>query len=43
MNNNNLILRTVNSPWTTPTADFTKNSVLSHINVDNNFIYLRVN
>ena len=41
MSNNNLILRTVNSPWTTPTADFTKNSVLSHTNVDNNFIYLR--
>ena len=41
MSNNNLILRTVNSPWTTPTTDFTKNSVLSHTNVDNNFIYLR--
>jgi len=41
MPNNNLILRTLISPWITPTPDTTKSSVLKHIDVDNNFIYLR--
>ena len=41
MPNNNLILRTLISPWITPTPDITKSSVLKHIDVDNNFIYLR--
>lgn len=40
MANNRLILRTLTSPWVSPT-DLTKNSVLSHEDVDNNFIYLR--
>jgi hypothetical protein len=41
MANNKLILRTLNSPWTYPTTDLTKNSVLTHQDVDNNFIYLK--
>ena len=41
MPNNNLIRRTLISPWITPTPDITKSSVLKHIDVDNNFIYLR--
>ena len=41
MPNNNLILRSVVSPWITPTPDFTRNSVLSFSDVDNNFIYLK--
>ena len=41
MANNKLILRTLNSPWTYPTTDVTKNSVLTHTDVDNNFIYLK--
>jgi hypothetical protein len=41
MANNKLILRTLNSPWIIPTPDFTKNSVLTHADVDNNFIYLK--
>jgi hypothetical protein len=41
MPNNNLILRTLISPWITPTPDFTRNSVLSFSDVDNNFIYLK--
>ncbi len=41
MSNNNLILRSVVSPWITPTPDFTRNSVLSFSDVDNNFIYLK--
>ena len=41
MPNNNLILRTLISPCITPTPDITKSSVLKHIDVDNNFIYLR--
>ena len=41
MPNNNLILRSVVSPWITPTPDFTRNSVLSFSDVDDNFIYLK--
>jgi hypothetical protein len=41
MPNNNLILRSVVSPWITPTPDFTRNSVLSFSDVDQNFIYLK--
>jgi len=41
MPNTNLILRSVVSPWITPTPDFTRNSVLSFSDVDNNFIYLK--
>ena len=41
MANTRLILRTLTSPWVTPVADITKNSVLSLDDVDNNFIYLR--
>ena len=41
MANNKLILRTLNSPWVYPTTDITKNSVLTHSDVDNNFIYLK--
>ncbi len=39
--NSNLILRVLNSPWITPEPDITKGSVLSHDDVDNNFIYLK--
>lgn len=35
--NNKLILRTLNSPYN----DTTKGSVLSHDDVDNNFIFLK--
>ena len=38
---NNLTLRTVNSPYIGNSADFTKNSVLTHKDVDNNFIFLK--
>jgi|AntRauMFilla1563_2_1112583.scaffolds.fasta_scaffold00830_8 hypothetical protein len=41
MANDKLILRTLNSPWLTPTPDFTKGTVLTHVELDNNFIYLR--
>ena len=41
MPNNRLILRKLESPWVTPVVDLTKNSVLTHDDVDNNFIYLR--
>ncbi len=41
MANNKLILRTLTSPWVYPTTDITKNSVLTHTDVDNNFIYLK--
>lgn len=41
MANNKLILRALNSPWTAPVPDITKNSVLTHADVDNNFIYLK--
>jgi len=39
--NNKLILRTLASPFVTPYTDITKGSVLSHADVDNNFIYLK--
>jgi len=39
--NNRLILRTLTSPFVTPYEDITKGSVLSHEDVDNNFIYLK--
>ncbi len=41
MPNNRLILRTLASPWTIPNQDITKGTVLTHDDVDNNFIYLR--
>ena len=41
MANNNLTLRTVNSPYIGNSADFTKNAVLTHKDVDNNFIFLK--
>jgi hypothetical protein len=41
MANNKLILRTLTSTWVYPTTDITKNSVLTHTDVDNNFIYLK--
>jgi hypothetical protein len=41
--NTNLILRTLYSPFSPPFGDFTKGSVLSHADVDNNFIYLKGN
>ena len=41
MANNRLILRTLNSPWIVPAPDVTKGSVLTHSEVDNNFIYLK--
>ena len=37
----NLILRTLNSPFVGNAPDFTRNSVLSHKDVDNNFIFLK--
>ena len=41
MANNNLTLRTINSPYVGNSADFTKKSVLTHKEVDNNFIFLK--
>lgn len=41
MANNRLILRTVNSPWVTSIPDLTKGSVLTHVELDNNFIHLK--
>jgi hypothetical protein len=41
MATNRLILRTLTSPWVTPISDITKGSVLTHADVDNNWIYLR--
>lgn len=41
MASNRLILRTVNSPWVTPIPDLTKGVVLTHVELDNNFIYLK--
>lgn len=41
--NNKLILRALTSPFPTPYSDTTKGSVLSHADVDNNFIYLKGN
>ncbi len=41
MANDRLILRSLISPWVTPIQDLTKSSVLTHDEVDNNFIYLR--
>jgi hypothetical protein len=40
MANNKLILRTLTG-WNIPYIDITKNSVLTHADVDNNFIYLK--
>lgn len=40
MANNKLILRTLTG-WNIPFADTTKNTVLTHADVDNNFIYLK--
>ena len=39
--NNKLILRALTSPFVTPYNDITKASVLSHADVDNNFIFLK--
>jgi hypothetical protein len=39
--NNKLILRTLNSGFPTPFQDTTLSSVLSHADLDNNFIYLK--
>tara|TARA_R110000772_G_scaffold17946_3_gene49848 strand:+ start:3592 stop:5622 length:2031 start_codon:yes stop_codon:yes gene_type:complete len=41
MANNKLILRSLQSPWVTPTSDVTKGSVLTHAELDDNQIYLR--
>lgn len=41
MANNKLILRTLNSGFPTPFQDTTLGSVLTHGDVDNNFIYLK--
>jgi hypothetical protein len=41
MPNNKLILRTLTSPWGAPFTDFTKNSVLTFQDLDNNQIYLK--
>lgn len=41
MANNKLILRTLNSGFPTPFQDTTLGSVLSHADLDNNFIYLK--
>ena len=41
MSNNKLILRTLTSPWGAPFTDFTKNSVLTFQDLDNNQIYLK--
>ena len=41
MASNRLILRVVNSPWILPITDITKGSVLTHVDLDNNLIYLR--
>ena len=41
MANKFLFLRAVNSPFVGNAADITKNSVLSHSDVDNNFIFLK--
>ena len=41
--NNKLILRALTSPFPSPYGDITKGSVLSHADVDNNFIYLKGN
>lgn len=48
MANNKLILRAVTSPWNIPTPyranpipDFTKGSVLTHFELDNNQLYLK--
>ena len=41
MPNNKLILRALNSSFPTPFQDITLGSVLSHADVDNNFIYLK--
>ena len=41
--NDKLILRTVSSPFLTPYDDNTKGNVLSHTELDNNFIYLKGN
>tara|TARA_R110002050_G_scaffold79261_5_gene169354 strand:- start:1294 stop:3462 length:2169 start_codon:yes stop_codon:yes gene_type:complete len=41
MANNRLILRTLNSPWLVPLPDVTKGSVLTHAELDNNFLYLK--
>ena len=41
MANKFLFLRTLNSPFVGNAADITKNSVLSHNDVDNNFIFLK--
>jgi len=40
MANNRLILRKLTSPWSV-FPDFTKNSVLKHEDLDNNFIYVK--
>jgi len=41
MANNKLILRSLNSGFPTPFQDITLGSVLSHADLDNNFIYLK--
>jgi hypothetical protein len=39
--NNQLILRTLTSPFPSPYSDITRGSVLSQEDVDNNFIYIK--
>ena len=41
MTNNKLILRSVNSNFPSPFQDVTLGSVLSHVDLDNNQIYLK--
>ena len=41
--NDRLILRTLSTPFLPPYDDITKSSVLSHSDLDNNFIYLKGN
>ena len=41
MANKHLILRTLNSPYVGNANDITRNSVLSHNDVDNNFVFLK--
>ena len=38
---NKLVLRVLKSPWITPVPDLTKGSVLTHAELDDNFIYLK--
>ena len=41
MANNRLILRKMVSPWVTDAVDITRNTTLTHVELDSNFIYLK--